>query len=158
MSASEPSREELLRLVAELNAETEALRRRLDESDWLGGALKQRTRTLDERVKELRCAYGLVRLIRDQRPLESRLRDAIALLPAAWQHAEHAGARIRLGAFDLRTDGFRESAWRQAEPIPGGGTVEVSYPRKFADADEGPFLKEERALLKVVAEALAAMR
>ena len=158
----EPTREELLRLVSELNSETEELRRRLDESDWMGGALKQRTRVLNERIKELHCAYELVRLIRSPASLEAKIDAALALLPPAWQHAEFAGARIELDGVERRTHGFTASAWRMSEPIRSEhavvGSVEISYSRAFPASDEGPFLKEERALLKIVAEALGAMR
>jgi hypothetical protein len=159
------SREDLLRHIAELNAETLSLRERLrqaaDQSDWAAGAMKARTRLLNERVKELDCICRAVRIFRDPALRgDQRIGRIVDLLPRAWQHPDLACARARIGQRDFCTQGFRETPWLQRETILARGRpegiVEVRYLKELPAADEGPFLREERALLKVVAELLGA--
>ena len=113
-----------------------------------------------ERVKELTCLYGITQLT--QRP-ETRLDEVVngivRLLPPAWQYPEAAVARVVLDEKAFTTPSFRRGAQRQsAEIVVGGasrGSVEVSYTRQRPEADEGPFLKEERSLIDAVARQLA---
>ena len=113
-----------------------------------------------ERVKELTCLYGITQLT--QRPemrLEQVVSGIVRLLPPAWQYPEAAVARVVLDEKAFTTPSFRRGAQRQsAEIVVGGasrGSVEVSYTRQRPEADEGPFLKEERSLIDAVARQLA---
>ena len=115
-----------------------------------------------ERVKELTCLYGITQLT--QRPemrLERVVGGIVQLLPPAWQYPEVAVARVVLDGRRFSTPSFRPGAQRQsAEIVVGGarrGSVEVSYTRRRPEADEGPFLKEERSLIDAVARQLAAV-
>jgi hypothetical protein len=161
-----PSREELIAHISEMNAEMlvlqDQLRQATDQSDWVADAMKARTRILNERVKELNCIYQVVQVSRNpDLRLEQRIGKIIDLLPRAWQHAEAACARAVLDSREFRTHKFRETEWSQKEPvlIKGypRGTVEVCYLQACPSADEGPFLREERMLLKVVAECLGSI-
>jgi DNA-binding CsgD family transcriptional regulator len=116
---------------------------------------------LRERVKELRCLYGIAKLgERHQASLEGLLQGAADLLPSSWQYPEAACARIRFQEKEYRSSGFQETGLRQAADIRINGTkagvVEVYYTREMPPADEGPFLQEERALIDAVAERLSA--
>jgi len=55
--------------------------------------------------------------------------------------------------------GYHETAWtiRQTFETPDAkkGIIEVSYLKEFPPADEGPFLKEERALLNILASIIS---
>ncbi len=117
---------------------------------------------VQERVKELTCLYGITQLT--QRPemrLEQVVGGIVRLLPPAWQYPEAAVARVVLDEKPFTTPSFRRGAQRQsAEIVVGGvsrGFVEVSYTRRRPEADEGPFLKEERSLIDAVARQLAAV-
>lgn len=154
------TQEELLRHVAELNAENERLRERLraaeDQSDWMGGSLKARTRLLDERLKELNCVHETVRTLRHQAlSREQRVAKVLEILPKAWQFPKDAGACIVLGEREFRGPGFDASGGLLQEPIVRGtgqvGRVEVGYRRPH------PFLDEEKELLSTVAECLGAL-
>lgn len=114
---------------------------------------------LRERVKELRCLYGIAKLgERHQASLEGLLQGAVDLLPSSWQYPEAACARILFEEKDFRSAGFQETGFRQAADITMAGkkvgVVEVFYAKKTPPADEGPFLHEERALIDAVAEGL----
>ncbi len=115
-----------------------------------------RTHELNERVRELNCLYGISRLAgRQGVGLEEVLQGAVELLPAAWQYAEIACARITLNGKEFRTTNFSETAWRQSATIrvhgAPAGTIDVCYLEERPQVDEGPFLEGERALLGVVA-------
>jgi len=112
---------------------------------------------LQERLKELRCLYEVVRLAVEQQdaPLDVVLEGIAALLPPAWQHTDVAAARLTLDGIVYATEGFRETAWRQAaEIVVNGktiGSLDIVYLEERPQEFEGPFLREERNLIDVLA-------
>ena len=117
---------------------------------------------LQERVKELTALHRTARLLQDTgQPVDAVLPAVAALLPPAWQHPDIAAGRIRCGdrhLVDARTSA--RSPWRQRETfrLRDGetGAVEVVYLQERPAADEGPFLAEERELIRSLAEMLRA--
>lgn len=117
---------------------------------------------LQERVKELTCLYGLARAVgNSERDLPAILGEVVSLLPPAWQYSEGARARIVLDDRIYTTVAFAEGVSSQvADIVVRGkcrGKVEVTYIHPRPPADEGPFLKEERALIRVVAQELGSL-
>jgi signal transduction histidine kinase len=115
---------------------------------------------LGERVKELTCLYSIERLAsRAEIHLERILAEIVKLLPPGWQYPGRTVARIQLDEHCFVSYGFSETPYRQSAPIVVGdrprGVVEVFYLGQEPDADEGPFLKEERTLINAVAETIA---
>ncbi len=111
---------------------------------------------LHERVKELTCLYGIARVVeRADGDVEQALAGIVALLPAAWQYPEVTEARICVDERAWATPLWGPAASVQsAEVVVHGvrrGTVEVSYREARSAADEGPFLREERALIQELA-------
>jgi len=114
---------------------------------------------LRERVKELRCLYGIAKLVERHEPnLDAMLQGAVELLPPSWQYPEVTCARIIFEEREYASPGFKETGYKQSADITiagkKAGVVEVYYTRKMPPADEGPFLHEERALLDAVVERL----
>jgi signal transduction histidine kinase len=119
-------------------------------------------RNLTERVKELNCLYGMSHLFEDEAlSIEEILQGVINIMPPAWQYPEITCVRIKSKRKVYATDGFRETAWKQIQNIAVNGklfgNVEVYYMEEKPELDEGPFLKEERNLLYVIAERLGHM-
>jgi PAS domain S-box-containing protein len=122
--------------------------------------LRHQAHELGERVKELNCLYGISGLF--EKPgisLDEILKETVDLVAAAWQYPKITGARITLEGQDFRTENFREDApWQQIADIivngQPGGAVQVCYLEERPERDEGPFLKEERFLIKAIAEQL----
>jgi DNA-binding CsgD family transcriptional regulator len=115
---------------------------------------------LRERVKELRCLYGIAQIVeRHGTSIDHLLQGTVDLLPPAWQFPQNTCARIRFDEKRTESPGFQETRYRQSADIvvlgKKSGTVEVFYTRKMPRSDEGPFLKEERALIDAVAERLS---
>ena len=116
-------------------------------------------RILAERLKELNCLYTISKIF-DKKglTLDGVIRRTIQVVPTAWQYPSIAGARVVLNHKDFQTKRFRSSEWVQECPIivqgASVGIVAVSYSEKRPEQDEGPFLKEERNLLNVIAQRL----
>ncbi len=124
-----------------------------------GDSLREQARALQERVKELRCLYAISKLVdRREMDLDEILQQTADIVAAAWQYPEVACARVHFGGKDFRTAGFRTGGWCQKAPIlvygAPAGAVEVCYLEPRPEADEGPFLQEERALLNAIAQRL----
>jgi len=117
---------------------------------------------LRERLKELRCLYGISQLAEQHgNSLPELLRGIVRLLPFSWQHPEICQARLTLYHLCYQTEGFQESVWVQTAPIrvrgEKAGLVEVFYLQERSKVAEGPFLEEERHLLDAVAERVGKM-
>jgi signal transduction histidine kinase len=111
---------------------------------------------LRERVKELTCLYGIAKVA--DRPgiqLDEFLAEIVKLLPPGWQYPEISQARVTLDGRSFSTAGFQEGPDCQGADIWVNGikrgAIQVVYTEKMPDADEGPFLKEERSLIDEVA-------
>ncbi|MCX6233648.1 MAG: ATP-binding protein [Bacteroidetes bacterium] len=114
---------------------------------------------LRERVKELVCLYGISELAhQDNLSLNELLENILKLIPPAWQYPEYTVARIILDNNHFNSAEFQDLPYRQAEKIiineQPRGIVEVFYIKVMPDADEGPFLKEERKLIQAIARKL----
>jgi two-component system, NtrC family, sensor kinase len=117
---------------------------------------------LIERVKELTCLHGIARAAaKSEVDLPSVLREIVALLPPAWQYPEAAQARIVLDGAAYATDVRMQVSASQSAPLAVRGAergrVEVAYVEAKPPADEGPFLREERALIVSVAREVSTL-
>jgi signal transduction histidine kinase len=121
--------------------------------------LRELAHKLSERVKELNCLYGISRLVEESNlSVDEILQRVVDLIPPAWQYPEVTCACIKLKNSRFKTANFRETKWKQAETIMVNderfGTIEVYYLAERPESDEGPFLKEERNLIHIIAERL----
>lgn len=114
-------------------------------------------RSLRERIKELNCLYGVLKLAeRHPDSVEHLLMDMVNFLPFSWQFPEITCARITFNGKTFKSKGFKITNWRMSSQIflynEAIGEVEIFYTKECPPVDEGPFLEEERALLNAVAE------
>jgi len=112
---------------------------------------------LRERIKELNCLYGVSQLAeRHLYSLDYLLQELVNFLPHSWQYPEITCARILFKGKTYTSDRFKVTNWRQSSRIymyhESVGECSIFYLEECPPADEGPFLKEERALLDAVAE------
>ncbi len=129
---------------------TDAQRIRLDSANAPQHALR-------ERLKELNCLYGISRLVDCHgNSLESILGGIAELVSQSWQFPEICCAKLTLHNNEYTTQNYRRTVWRLSSEIrvdsEPAGILEVCYLREMAEADEGPFLREERKLIDAVAE------
>ncbi len=116
---------------------------------------KEEKHSFSERLKELSAINQTTAILREKKPIDETLGQICNILPAAWQYPQSAQSRIRFADKEYTTPGFTDTRWHQVqefETIDGNkGSLEVCYTRLFPNADEGPFLQEERQLLSNLA-------
>src|SRR5665648_698959 len=112
-----------------------------------------------ERLKELRGINRTAEILQNDRPLEESLAEICSILPDSWQFPDHTVTRITYDKRIFESSGFRETPWKMAQGFeaPGRkkGIIEIFYLKQFPEADEGPFLKEERNLLVNLSKMIA---
>lgn len=122
-----------------------------------GIAPDQVEHALQERIKELNCLYGISQMAeRHADSLDNLLQELVNFLPYSWQYPDITYARILFKGKTYLSDRFAVTTWRQASRIymyhEAVGEIAIFYLEECPPSDEGPFMKEERALLDAVAE------
>lgn len=117
---------------------------------------------LRERIKELNCLYVISQLTeRHSNSVDDLLGNLVSFLPISWQFPEITCARIMFKGKIYTSEGFICTKWRMSSQIftynEAVGEVEIFYTEECPPADEGPFLKEERALLDALANQIGSI-
>ena len=112
---------------------------------------------LKERAKELNCLYQVEELLNQNViVLEDLFSSLIKVIPTGWQFTEACTVRIMYEDQYYCAPGFKVTPWFQKSDIVIQdqicGKVEVYYQHELPELDEGPFLKEERKLINIIAE------
>jgi len=150
---------------AELLKQLEHLRKRIASMESAPADARPQSElevALCERIKELDCLYTISTLQEMHFHAPDRFLQSVAdCLPKSWQFPEHACARIRYHGKDYATEMFSETRWRMAADImtdgQSAGAVEVFYRKVIPTSATGPFLKEEYALIRAVAERVSSV-
>ena len=104
-----------------------------------------------ERLKELEGINRATNILKKGESLAESLQQICSMLPEAWQYPEYTAARIVYDGKTFRSRKFRETPWVMQQefetPDQKQGLLEIYYLKEFPEADEGPFLKEERQLI-----------
>jgi hypothetical protein len=120
-----------------------------------GSATKEMFKKLSwentERLKELNGINQVSSIIEKDISIEDTLQKICNMIPKSWQYPEYTCAKITYEGRNYFSKNFKETVWFQKENFVTldnkKGTIQVCYLKKFPDADEGPFLKEESQLL-----------
>ncbi len=108
-----------------------------------------------ERTKELTCINQTTRLINQNLPINKTLQMICDMLPAGWQYPEFAVAKIEFAGKVYTTTNYKKTMYEQKESFSTAdnmsGYISICYLKKFPEADEGPFLKQERDLISNLA-------
>ncbi len=142
----------------------EELKRKVQEFDIIESEYKKTLMTLRKRVKELNCLYGISHFVESEKNLPDILQETVNLVPDSWQHPEVTACRIVLNGNLFASnrnckktcDDCSHVFMKQPIIVNGApaGEIRVCYLEEKPEADEGPFLREERDLLNAVAERL----
>ncbi len=107
-----------------------------------------------ERLKELAAINETTAIIKKGKPVSDTLQKICKILPKAWQYPRYTVARIRIDEMEFVSDQFVETEWKQEQVFTTIDnlvcSIEIFYTKKFAEADQGPFLKEEQSLLNTL--------
>lgn len=141
-----------------LNAIGERLGR-ITEQKQTEEALREQAHDLRERIKEINCLYGISTLVeKSDTTLEEIYQGIVELIPASWQYPKITSAQLTINGRDYRTANHKETQWKQCAPIivtgRKAGVLTVCYQEEKPHRCDGPFLKEEAALLSAIAERL----
>ncbi|MBI9067469.1 MAG: hypothetical protein JEZ09_09270 [Salinivirgaceae bacterium] len=116
--------------------------------------------SLKERIKELECLYNIseIAYVKLNSPISEIFSDILEILPAGWQYPEITCARIYLDNKSYYSQNYVPSNLKQRASIfisnTERGFVEILYKENRPKRDEGPFLKEERALINSIVKKL----
>jgi PAS domain S-box-containing protein len=108
-----------------------------------------------ERIKELRCMFGVTDSIHKRNKLEDIFQDVAELLPPGWHYPEITRGKVVFDGKEYVSESFEETEWKQTCDIlvdgKHRGLVEVYYMEESPEIDDGPFMKEERTLINGIA-------
>ncbi|MCP3889031.1 MAG: PAS domain S-box protein [Desulfobulbaceae bacterium] len=112
-----------------------------------------------ERIKELKCMYGVADSIQSRNTLKEILQDVANLIPPGWHYPAITRAKVIFEGKEYVSEPFEETEWKQScELVVDNkqvGSIEVYYLEKCPDLDEGPFMTEERNLIEGIAKNLS---
>ncbi|QEN05314.1 hypothetical protein EW093_11515 [Thiospirochaeta perfilievii] len=113
----------------------------------------------NERVKELNSIHLTNMILKKNPTLTDSLQEICDLLPEAWQYPKFTVARIYFDNKIFTSRKFKETSWSLKKsfetPDKKKGTLEIFYLKDFPISDFGPFLKEEKSLLDVLASIIS---
>ncbi|MCQ8116571.1 PAS domain S-box protein [Methylomonas rosea] len=117
-------------------------------------------RQLQERIKERQCLFAIFSATedKDQSPF-TMLQSVADILPSGWQYPEITAALIEWEGVLVSSANFRETPYQLSARLNtqtgAPGRISIFYLESRPTEQEGPFLREERALLDTVAERLS---
>jgi sigma-B regulation protein RsbU (phosphoserine phosphatase) len=143
--------------TAELSRTNTRLREEITERKRIEDELRKKTEDLNIRIKGLFCLYAISRLQSNaDMSLDDMLQGIVNQIPGSMQYPESASARIVLEKREYRTPNFEKTDWELSSSLViknnWVGNIQIFYGDEKPEADEGPFLREERTLLNVIAE------
>ena len=112
---------------------------------------------LSDRDKGLNYFYNFSKLVASKNASLGKIYQGIVdLIPPAWQYPEITCAKLIIDDREFSTKNFEESKWQQKGDITINSTkvgfLIVGYLLEKPEANEGPFLNEERYLHNSVCE------
>lgn len=123
--------------------------------------LLDNTLKLNERVKELKCLYGISVILEEYGSrLDDILQGTVDLLPSSGQYPEMTYARIIVYGREFYSKNFKKSNLRISSNIFSRGAmigqIDIFMDEEKLDREggDGPFLIEERKLIDVISERL----
>jgi len=113
--------------------------------------------SLIERAKELNCLYTVDEILsRPNAQIQDVLKDLVEALPPGWQYSDVCIGMVSLEGEVCSPSTFHRCEWSQSADIvvlgEHVGEIVVCYTEERPNADEGPFLAEERKLIDAIAE------
>ncbi len=122
-------------------------------------ALKEKTITLNERVKELNCLYNVSKLFENQnKSLDEIFKQLVKLIPKGFRYPNIACVKLTINAIEYKTPNCTDTPWKHTYSIISNGKqvgrITVGYTEKKQEIHEGPFHIAEINMLKAIAKQL----
>lgn len=114
---------------------------------------------LEERAKELNCIYTIEDAINNKNlTQDQKFKTVVNAIPEGMQFTKIARVKLTVGKLVYESNDFTESEFFIESDITINneiiGNVCAYYIKESKQFDEGPFLKEERKLLDIIADRL----
>ncbi|MDX1674847.1 MAG: PAS domain S-box protein [Longimicrobiales bacterium] len=121
--------------------------------------LKRQAAELGERVKEQQSLRQVLSVLHQGAgSLETALQTVVEVIPPGFQHPASTEARLRIGADEWRTPGYRRTEWRLDRRIDSDhdsdAVLEVVR-TGLGEEESRAFIPEERQLVDAIAEAVS---
>ncbi|MCD4651421.1 MAG: PAS domain S-box protein, partial [Candidatus Cloacimonetes bacterium] len=121
--------------------------------------IKQIEEQLRERVKELKVLFGLSKIAeRENITLEELYLETVNIIPSGMQYPENTCLRITIDDMEFLSENYIDSRWKITANIMVkdaiAGEIEIANLVEKPKRNGSSFLKEEQALIDVVAETL----
>ncbi len=117
-------------------------------------------RALEERAKELNCLYKIEEILTSHYNEADKkvIIEVIKAVPLGCKYPYYADVRITINNVEYTTENFKASPWVLKSDIiiqdEIVGLIELFYLVELPEADEGPFMKEERKLIDTISDRL----
>ena len=116
-------------------------------------------RSFKEREKELECLYGIDEILkRNDIDLDEAVSGIIEVIPSGWQYPDICRVMIRVGMDTYSSPEFQETPWILDADIEiqdkKAGEIRICYLDEKPESDDGPFMKQEKRLLRTIADRL----
>ncbi|MFC2084217.1 PAS domain S-box protein [Bacteroidota bacterium] len=110
---------------------------------------------LGERIKEMTCLNQVNEILKNTKlTLREMLQEITEAIPQGWLNPDITQCRVRYEDMETKSAKFRKSIHVLTKSLHSDevavGKIEVSLRRKMPDEDIGPFLTEEKRLLKTI--------
>ena len=90
--------------------------------------------------------------------IDEALQEIVKVIPPAWQYPDIACVRIYLEGREFKTENFQQTDWKLDSHLAVDekkiGVLKCSISKNNPQANEGPFLTEERKLIDAIADLL----
>lgn len=122
--------------------------------------LQKSKHNLEERIKEITALYAISDLLTNTYlPYDEIFSAILSIIPSAMQFPETTMARITYEGEQFKSPDFEITPWVLSTEIEVEGEkiskLEIYYRDEKPEEDEGPFLKEERDLIKAISQEIA---
>lgn len=128
------------------------------ENKQKAGFEQLKTETI-ERLKELSTINRTTAILKEGKSENEVLQQVAHILPQGWQYPEFTTARIIYDDLEFRSREFEITRWSQKQEFETFdnkiGSIEIFYTKSFPEAEEGPFLEEERDLIANLANIIS---
>ncbi|MFP4556136.1 MAG: PAS domain S-box protein [Bacteroidales bacterium] len=122
-------------------------------------SLKEKTISLNERVKELNCLYNASKLFGNQnKSLDKIFHDLVKLIPKGYRYSTITYVKLIIKGNEYRTSNYTDTPWKLSCNISANGklvgNITVGYTEQKEAIHDGPFHISEKNMLSAITKHL----
>lgn len=134
--------------ASSINSDGKNYKRNLNKS-------KVNNNNINGQPETLNILYEVARsMLKSNYSIEEILQKTVKVLPSSWQYPEITVVRISYNGSSVKSEKWKNTKWVLSSDLVCAertlGRIDVAYTEEKPDADEGPFLIEERRLVDAI--------